>query len=114
MYPYGYGDLGRLPWAAWADLYLEYTLRFAHRYSFSINAQINNVTNTKSITGKSNTLNRVSIWADDVEFLDGTLVQDLQNRIDASDPGYPASPAFNMWTSRMDAWSARLGFKFSF
>lgn len=81
MYPYGYGDLGRLPWNVWADLYLEYTLRFGGKYSASINFQVNNVTNTKSITGKNNTLNRVSIWADDWEFLNGTLAEELQDRI---------------------------------
>ncbi len=114
MYPYGYGDLGRLPWNVWADLYLEYTLRFGGKYSASINFQVNNVTNTKSITGKNNTLNRVSIWADDWEFLNGTLAEELQDRIDASDPGYPANPAFGMWTSRFGTWSTRLGFRFSF
>jgi hypothetical protein len=114
MYPYGYGDLGRLPWNVWADLYLEYTLRFGGKYSATINFQVNNVTNTKSITGKNNTLNRVSIWADDWEFLNGALVEDLDNRIANCYPGHLPAPAFNMWTSRFGTWSTVLGFRFSF
>jgi len=114
MYPYGYGDLGRLPWNVWADLYLEYTLRFGGKYSATINFQVNNVTNTKSITGKNSTLNRVSIWADDWEFLNGALVEDLDNRIANCYPGHLPAPAFNMWTSRFGTWSTVLGFRFSF
>jgi hypothetical protein len=72
------------------------------------------VTNTKSITGKNNTLNRVSIWADDWEFLNGALVEDLDNRIANCYPGHLPAPAFNMWTSRFGTWSTVLGFRFSF
>jgi len=114
MYPYGYGDLGRLPWNVWADLYLEYTLHFGGKYSAAINFQINNVTNTKSITAINNTLNRNSIFAEDWEFLNGTLKQDLNNRIANSDAPYPPNPAFGMWTNRFGTWSTRIGFRFSF
>lgn len=114
MYPYGYGDLGRLPWNVWADLYLEYTLRFGGKYSATINFQVNNVTNTKSITAKNNTLNRNSIYADDWEFLNGALAEDLDNRIANSYPGHLPAPAFNMWTGRFGTWSTVLGFRFSF
>ena len=46
MYPNGYGDLGRLPWTIWADLYIEQTIKIAGKYNLGINFQVNNVTNT--------------------------------------------------------------------
>ncbi len=46
------GDLGRLPFTFWADLYLDYTFRIGDSYRASINLQINNVTNTKTIQSK--------------------------------------------------------------
>jgi len=58
MWPNGYGDLGRLPWTAWADIFLEYTLRFGGKYSAAINLQINNFTNTKTIQSRVYDLNR--------------------------------------------------------
>lgn len=111
MYPYGYGDLGRLPWGAWADLFIEYNLRFGGKYNAAINLQINNVTNSKFITGKVTTLNRQSIYADDWEFLNGSLAQTLNDRITAE--GEP-HPAFLWWTGRNGPFSVRLGFKFTF
>jgi hypothetical protein len=111
MYPYGYGDLGRLPWGAWADIYLEYNLRFGGKYNAAINLQINNVTNSKFITGKVTTLNRTSIWAEDWEFLNGSLAQTLNERI--QNEGTP-HPAFMWWTTRNGSYSMRLGFKFTF
>lgn len=111
MYPYGYGDLGRLPWGAWADIYLEYNLRFGGKYNAAINVQINNVTNSKFITGKVTTLNRTSLWADDWEFLNGSLAQTLTERIQSE--GDP-HPAFMWWSGRNGSYSVRLGFKFTF
>ena len=110
MYPYGYGDLGRLPWGAWADLFLEYRLRFGGKYTAAVNLQINNVTNSKHINGKVTTLNRTNMWADDWEFLNGSLEESLDERIQAHTP----HPAFLWWSSRNGSWSMRLGFKFTF
>jgi len=105
------GDLGRLPFTFWADLFLDYTFRISDRYRASINLQINNVTNTKTIQSKILTPNLDGIYASDDEILDGTLARDYQQMIiDAGD----VNSAYGKWETRFSPWSARLGFKFSF
>lgn len=111
IYPENRGDLGRLPFTAWADIYLEYALKFGGKYSAAINLQINNVTNTKTVQSKITDLNRTSIWADDEEILNGTLAQNYRAWVQSD--GDP-HPAFGWWSTRFGSWSARLGFKFSF
>ncbi|MBC7348944.1 MAG: TonB-dependent receptor [Candidatus Aminicenantes bacterium] len=123
MWPNGYGDLGRLPWNVWADVYVEYTLRFAGKYGVGINLQVNNITNTKSITGKVFDLNRVGsryytdypgtrIYFEDA-MLDGTFVNNWYEWF-TQDTAVDPHPAFNWWSSRFGSWSMRLGFKFTF
>jgi hypothetical protein len=48
IYPYGYGDIGVLPFTAWADVYAEWAIKVGGKYTMAFNVQINNVTNTKS------------------------------------------------------------------
>ncbi|MDI6697365.1 MAG: TonB-dependent receptor [Candidatus Saccharicenans sp.] len=123
MWPNGYGDLGRLPWNVWADVYVEYTLRFAGKYGVGINLQVNNITNTKSITGKIFDLNRVgsrynsgpafgNVYYEDL-MLNGTF-KDQWQTLFTQDPVVDPHPAFGWWSSRFGTWSARLGFKFTF
>jgi len=123
MWPNGYGDLGRLPWNVWADVYVEYTLRFAGKYGVGINLQVNNITNTKSITGKIFDLNRNgsqynagpdfgSVYYEDL-MLDGTF-KDQWQTLFTQDPVVDPHPAFGWWSSRFGSWSMRLGFKFTF
>lgn len=123
MWPNGYGDLGRLPWNIWADVYVEYTLRFAGKYGVGINLQVNNITNTKSITGKVFDLNRVGsryytdypgtrIYYEDA-MLDGTFVNNWYEWF-TQDTAVDPHPAFGWWSSRFGTWSMRLGFKFTF
>lgn len=137
MWPNGYGDLGRLPWNIWADVYLEYTLRFAGKYAVGINLQVNNVTNTKSITAKVYDLNRVggryyvyepgtSVLRDfETDMLNGTFKDywyeyfsnrnlDLDGNPNTATNPLDPHPAFGWWSSRFGSWSARLGFKFTF
>lgn len=123
MWPNGYGDLGRLPWNVWADVYAEYTLRFAGKYGVGINLQVNNITNTKSITNKIFDLNRVGsryytdypgtrIYYEDA-MLDGTFVNNWYEWF-TKDTAVDPHPAFGWWSSRFGTWSMRLGFKFTF
>jgi len=105
------GDMGRLPFTFWADLYLDYTFKLGDKYRASINLQINNVTNTKTIQSKIQDYNLDGIWADDAQILDGTLLRDYKTMVvDAGD----TNTAYNKWETRFRPWSARLGFKFSF
>ena len=105
------GDMGRLPFTFWADLYLDYTFKLGDRYRASINLQINNVTNTKTIQSKIYDYNLDGIWADDAQILDGTLARDYKAMVlEAGD----VNSAYGKWETRFAPWSARLGLKFSF
>ena len=105
------GDLGRLPFTFWADLFLEYTLKLGGNYRASINLQVNNVLNTKTIQSINRDYNLDGIYASDEEILDGTLAAQWQQMVvDAND----VSTGYNKWETRFAPWSARLGFKFSF
>ena len=111
IYPDNRGDLGRLPFTVWADLYLDYTFKLGGKYRASINLQINNVTNTSTIQSRITDLNLDGIYADYPQILDGTLARDYRAMVvDAGD----TNAGFNKWATRFGPWSARLGFKFSF
>jgi hypothetical protein len=111
FYPEGRGDLGRLPFTFWADIYLDYTLRIGNRYRASINLQINNATNTRTIQNRIADYNLDGYSGYDAEILDGTFATNYkQFTADEND----THPAFNQWSTRFAPWSARLGFKFSF
>lgn len=124
MWPNGYGDLGRLPWTAWADVFVEYTLRFAGKYAVGINLQINNITNTKTIQNKVFDMNRTGsryyfldesgnpVYYEDL-MLNGTFDEQWETLF-TEDPSVNPHPAFTWWSSRFGTWSMRLGFKFTF
>jgi len=122
MWPNGYGDLGRLPWTASADVFAEYTLKLSGKYAVSINLQVNNITNTKTIQSKNYFFNRyanfyslkingVTYNLDDA-LLDGTFAQNWKTWLSTTKPD--PNPAYNWWDSRFGTWSMRLGFKFTF
>jgi hypothetical protein len=111
FYPNGRGDLGRLPFTVWADLYLEYALKFAGRYRVSINLQINNVTDSKMIQSSIEAANVDGFSGYDAEILDGTFARDYLSIIAAEGD---TNNAFKQWASRFGSRSARLGIKFSF
>jgi len=108
MYPDGYGDLGRMPFCAWADLYLEYTLKIASKYNLSINLQLNNVTNTKTWTTYVNSPNRTSMAISDAEMLSKTFSW----RDHLAD--YFPNIQYNQFSGQYGVWTARLGARFSF
>lgn len=113
FYPNGRGDMGRLPFTAWADLYLDYSLKLGDKSRASINLQINNVTNTKTIQSVIMNANRSNFsgTAYYLQILDGTFATDYQSIIEGRGI---AHPMYGEWSSRFDTWSARLGLKFSF
>jgi hypothetical protein len=111
FYPNGRADLGRLPFTAWADLYLEYALKFASKYHASINLQINNVTNTRTIQSSIADANVDGFSGYDADILNGTFAQTYMAIIAAEGD---TNNAFKEWATRFAPWSARLGIKFSF
>jgi hypothetical protein len=106
--PNGYNDLGRLPFTLWANLYVEYNLRIANKYTVSLNLQVNNLTDTKTIQGYNDRANRTTMRALPAELL--TKTYDWKANL----PKYWPNEQFGMWTSRLAPWNARIGARFSF
>ena len=113
FYVEGREDLGRLPFTFWADLYVDYTLKFAGKYKASINLQINNITNTSTIQDKINTPNRSTFSGNQYykAILEGSFVEDYMDIIDSRGI---AHSHYGEWSTRYSTWAARLGLKFSF
>lgn len=111
IYPEGRGDLARLPFTFWADLYLDYSMKLGDKYRASINLQINNATNTRTIQSRVTDYNLDGFSGYDAEILDGSFAQNWREYTAVDDTVHPA---FNEWASRFAPWSARLGLKFSF
>jgi hypothetical protein len=107
VYPNNRADLGRLPFTAWANLYVEYNLKIAGTNA-NINLNIDNVTNTHSWQAQDTTPNRSTIRATDDEILSKNF--DWQSQLASHNP----DPAFGKFTSQFGTWTARLGFRFTF
>jgi hypothetical protein len=107
VYPENRASLGRLPFTAWANLYVEYNVKISS-YNLNINLNIDNVTNTKTWIGQDTTPNRSTIRATDDEILAGNF--DWRSQLASHNP----DPRFGKFTERFDTWEARLGFRFSF
>jgi hypothetical protein len=108
MLPDGYNDIGRLPFTFWANLYVEYNLRIANKYTVSLNLQINNLTDTKTIQTYNDSANRLTMRALPAQLL--TKTYDWKAQL----PNYWPNEQFGMWTSRYAPWNARVGARFSF
>jgi hypothetical protein len=107
IYPNNRGDLGRAPWTAWADMYMEYTLNIG-RSSLNFNLQVNNITNTKTWQWYDTSVNRISMHISDEEILSKSF--DWQSQV----ANYWPNAAFNKPTWQFGTWSARVGARFSF
>ncbi len=132
IYPYGYGDLGRLPFTAWADVYAEWAVKIGSRYTVAFNFQINNVTNTKTYQQSRYSPIRNTMSIPDALLLDGTAIDPNTTAVDPAGHSY-------YWVDRMQyyrpdisfigtttdlvhkgldsqfgTWTTRLGFRFSF
>jgi hypothetical protein len=112
IYPNNRADLGRLPWTMWADIYAEMAIRISGKYTASINLQVNNVTNTKTIQAQDTGVNRIGMGAGDAELLDGSF--DWEAELNSPGDPYWKNIRFGQWTSRFGTWSARLGFRLTF
>ncbi len=111
IYPENRANLGRLPFAFWADFYAEYTYKFGDKYRASINFQMNNITSTSTIQSRIQELNLDGIAVPYQQILDGTLAREYQQMVvDAGDTNH----GYDMWATRFNPWSMRLGLKFSF
>jgi hypothetical protein len=113
FYPEGRGDMGRMPFTFWADLYLDYSLKIAGKYRASINLQINNMTNTRTPQSYIMTYNRSTYSGNPyfVKLLAGTFVDTY--KADVATQGIKHQ-MYGEWDSLFGTWSTRLGFKFSF
>ena len=109
IYPENYFDTGqRTPFTLYADMFLEYNLRIAKKYTVSLNATIFNITNTSTIltyVDRPNIL-RIAI-TEDVEL---AKAWNWKDEIATHEP----DPQYGKWSTRYGAWSWRMGARFSF
>jgi hypothetical protein len=104
----------RLPFTAWADLYLEYNLRLAEKYSVQLNLTITNVTNTKTVTGVWNQMNRVYAMPTDDQIILGYDYKAVLRIPYGTAGSVRPDIRYGMNTGYFDPWSVRLGAKLSF
>ena len=134
IYPLGYGDLGDLPFTAWADVYAEWAIKIGGRYTVAFNTQISNVTNTKTWQQARYAPTRNTMGVPDDLILDGSVVDPNTLAVDSLGHTY-------YWVDRMQyyrpdvsyidsetgkalsgkgyntafgTWSVRFGARFSF
>jgi hypothetical protein len=120
IFPDGYFDTGkRYPFLFTMDLYLEYNLRIAKKYTVNLNLTIYNATNTSTITSYSMQANYTMLrLTDDQLIAQQTNYKDWKTWIDETITINKWNPPWNMgnpyWTGKYGAWSARVGARFSF
>jgi len=140
IYPYGYGDLGNLPFAVWADVYAEWALKVASKYTLSFNVQVSNITNTNTwqqaryqptrntmaipdelllngeainpSTTEVDSLGRTYYWVDRMQYYrpDVSYIG-FESSQSLAGKGYGATDAAS---SQLGTWSARVGVRFTF
>jgi hypothetical protein len=133
IYPYGYGNLGRLPFTAWADIYAEWAVKIAGK-TFALNAQINNVTNTKTWQNARYIPTRNTMSIPDALLLDHTAIDPNTTLVDSlghtyywvnrmafyrPDISYIETSTAQATTQkgydgRFGTWTVRFGFRFTF
>jgi hypothetical protein len=94
IYPNGYGDLGNLPFTVWADVYAEWAVKVGGRYTVAFNAQISNITNTKTFQQARYSPIRNTMNIPDALMLDGTAVDPNTTLVDSLGRTY-------YWVDRM-------------
>ncbi len=116
VFPDGYYDTGeRTPFMAWADMYIEYTLRIAKKYSINLNATISNFTDTNTITGYSMQYNYTMLRMTDEELLgQQTNYKDWKVWMDEQITVNKLNPVYGWWNARNGSWSWRAGARISF
>jgi hypothetical protein len=108
VYPENRMTDGRLPFTAWASLFLEYNLKIGAKYRCALNLFIDNVTNTATAQRKDMIMNRIGIPATDEEILSKNY--DYKSNVLLYDP----NPMYGLVTTYFPPWSARVGARFSF
>jgi hypothetical protein len=116
IFPDNYYDTEqRLPFTFYGDLYLEYNLRIANKYTINLNTTVYNFTNTKTIQAYYDRPNYTMLRMSDDELLSNkTLKKTWKQWIDEKVTGDVYDPRYGQWTSRYGAWSWRMGARFSF
>jgi hypothetical protein len=109
VFPEGYFDTEqRTPFTFYADMYLEYNLRIAKKFTINLNATIFNVTDTDTIQGYYDRPNYKTItWTQD-QILSKSL--NWEDFVPLNEP----DPRYQKWTSRYGARNWRIGARLSF
>ena len=116
IYPDGYFDTGkRTPFLFTADLYLEYNLRIAKKWTVNINATITNFTNTSTITAYNMYYNYDQlVMTEDSLIAQKTNYVDWHTLIANNNVTNKLNYTYNWWTTLNGPWSWRMGARISF
>ncbi len=116
IYPDGYNNLNeRLPFLFTADLYLEYNLRIAKKYTINLNATISNFTNTSTVTSYSMQYNQDMLrMTDDQLLAQKTNYVDWHTLVANNVTTNPLNLVYKWWTGKNGSWSWRMGARVSF
>jgi hypothetical protein len=116
IFPDGYFDTGeRTPFAAWADLYLEYSLRIAKKYTVNLNATIANFTNTSTATAYNMQANYGMLRLTDEELLgQRDNYRDWRSWMEEKILVNRDHPTYGWVTQRFNPWQWRIGARVGF
>jgi hypothetical protein len=105
FYPDGYADLGRLPWTIWGDVFAEWAIKIGGKYTIALNAQINNIANTRTWQHYRYAMNRQSggMSIPDIYLLNGEANNPDTTYTTRHGAGTPSSP----YTYRTVYWRDR-------
>lgn len=121
IFPDNYTADERLPFLFTADLYLEYNLRIAKKYTINLNATVSNFTNTSTVTAYNMRYNRDSlvmsddaILAQKTNYIPWKTLVDNSGRTNRYNLTYHGRDGKDWWTGRNGPMSWRLGARVSF
>jgi hypothetical protein len=116
IYPDNYFDTGRrTPFLFTADLYLEYNLRIAKKFTINLNATLTNFTNTSTINSYNQTVNYTMLrLTDDVLLAQKTNYVPWQTLLPQYSPVGTNNPLYNLWNGKNGPMSWRMGARVSF
>jgi len=109
FYPVGRADMGRTPFLWRADIYAEYNIKVAEKYTFQVNLNIYNFTNNRIAQRIQNTYNQEGFWMDEKDLVAGFDYKQV-----SKEAGLLLDPRYGKEFYFQSPISLRLGLKFIF
>ena len=110
FYPYNRGDMGRTPFLAYANAYLEYDLKLGDSKKIVFGVNASNIFNTKTATRIYSTYSHTSLY-----YGDDYLLEHMKNgTFDINNFNHTVEPRYGKEYAFFGPWSARVNVKFVF